>query len=225
MSCQNNYRELTRIEIETLEQQRGCCAELWLKVKVGSDFSPAQLWRSRFEGEVFVGEGVQILDSTVCNYILDKGVRVESVTRLECRTKSRFGNGVEVAVVNECGGRTVKIYDNLKAQTAYLWAIFRHRATFCSEVERMVEEYSSAKESELGYVGESSVIVGGRFIREVNIGRGVVIEGHRCFATVHYAMGRESGLMSRLKTLLRSKDRVSILGRLLRGALSGRAQS
>ncbi|MFI3282309.1 MAG: DUF4954 family protein [Rikenellaceae bacterium] len=177
MSCQNNYRELTRIEIETLEQQRGCCAELWLKVKVGSDFSPAQLWRSRFEGEVFVGEGVQILDSTVCNYILDKGVRVESVTRLECRTKSRFGNGVEVAVVNECGGRTVKIYDNLKAQTAYLWAIFRHRATFCSEVERMVEEYSSAKESELGYVGESSVIVGGRFIREVNIGRGVVIEG------------------------------------------------
>ncbi len=170
------YRELTPPEISMLKS-RGCQSESWSQIRVSENFSVKQLWRVRFEGRIYIDEGATILDSAVCNYRVGRGARVESVTRLECRAASRFGNGVECAVVNECAGRTIKIYDTLKAPLAYVWAMFRQCLGFCERLSSMVDEYARAKESEVGYIGEGSVVVGARFIREVNIGRGVSVDG------------------------------------------------
>ncbi len=172
----SNYRALSESEILDLER-RGCCAEAWSKVKVCEDFRVDQLWRARLEGEIYIGQGATIVDSAVRNYHIAKGSKIESVVRLECRAKSRFGNGVEVATINECAGRTVKIYDNMTAPLAYIWATYRHRGDFCRAVDGFVESYSEVQESEVGYIGESSTIVGAKFIREVRVGRGVTIEG------------------------------------------------
>ncbi len=172
----SDHRGLTSAEIAEL-QQRGCSAESWALVRVCEEFSPSQLRGAHFEGYVYIGEGVLVINSTVKNYLLRSGARVESVTRLECRTKSSFGCGVSVATINECGGRSVKIYDSLTAQIAYVWAMFRHRGQFCGVLDSMVEEYAAAKSSEVGVVGEGAQIVGVKFIREVNVGAGVTIEG------------------------------------------------
>ncbi len=176
MVDKKNYRELTPSEVTTLES-RGCCAEAWSKVRVYETFLATQLYRARFEGDIYIDEGATIIDSAVCNYHLGRGSRVESVVRLECRAKSRFGNGVGVATVNECAGRTIKIYDKLGAQLAYVWAIFRHRRLFCHAIDQLVESYAESKESEIGYIGEGSKVIGVKFIREVRVGRDVTIEG------------------------------------------------
>ncbi len=172
----NKYHELTSSQISSLES-RGCSAQSWAQVKVSKNFSVNQLFNSLFEGEVYIGEGSQIISSTICNYIIGDNVKIESSIRIECRTRSRFGNGVEVATINENGGRTIKIYDNLRAPLAYVWATYRHKQQFCATLDTMVEEYAAAKESQLGVVGEGSRIIGAKFIREVMIGRGVTIEG------------------------------------------------
>ncbi len=176
MGIQCVYRSLTPAEISALEG-RGCWSRSWDRVRVSEDFEVEQLWHVRFEGDIYIDEGVTITDSALCNYHLCRGVKVESTTRLECRAASRFGNGVECATVNECGGRTIKLYDALKAPLGYVWATFRHREEFCRVVAQMVDAYALGKESTVGCVGEGSVIVGAKFIREVNIGRGVVVDG------------------------------------------------
>ncbi|MFI3292144.1 MAG: DUF4954 family protein [Rikenellaceae bacterium] len=172
----NKYYGLTPSQISTL-QSRGCSAESWEAVKVSKNFVEEQLFGARFEGYVFVGEGAKIINSTIKNYIIGDNARVESVHRLECRSKSCFGNGVEVAVINENGGRAIKIYDDLRAPLAYVWATYRHKVDFCSKISAMVDSYAISSESDLGVVGEGSIIVGAKFVREVRIGRGVAVEG------------------------------------------------
>ncbi|MFR9542605.1 MAG: DUF4954 family protein, partial [Rikenellaceae bacterium] len=94
-----------------------------------------------------------------------------------CRHSSRFGNGVKVATINECGGRSVKIYKTLTAQCAYIMAIYRHRPLIVQAMEAMIEEYATSKESTMGYVGKNSKVINSRTIREVNIDDGVTIDG------------------------------------------------
>ncbi len=189
----NKYRNLTATEISMVES-RGCFSKAWERVKVAEGFSVDQLWRVYFEGDVYIGEGATLLNSTVCNYIISQGARVESVGRLECRMRSSFGNGVDVATINECAGRSVKIYDGLRAPVAYVWAIYRHREAFCDAIDRMVGTYATSKSSELGFIGEGSQIIGAKFIRELYIGRSVVVEGASLLCNGTLADGARVGV-------------------------------
>ena len=170
------FRSLTAAEIAALEAL-GNTAEAWDKVSVAEDFQPAQLLQSHFEGVVEIGSGSRVVRSCVKNYRLGKRVTVESVTVLECRRRSSFGNGVGVATMNECGGRTVKIYDTMSAQIAYVMAVYRHRHQTLAALERMIDAYAGERSSTTGEVGDDSRITGARFIREVRIGRNVTIDG------------------------------------------------
>lgn len=155
----------------------GSSAEAWLQVRVSDDFTPSQLVQSHLEGTVEIGSGARIVRSRIRNYRIGEGALVEGVTALECRRRSTFGNGVGVATMNECGGRTVKIFDGLTAQTAYLMAVYRHRPKTMAALEAMVDAYAEANASEMGSVGAKSRIVGAKFIREVRIGDNAVVDG------------------------------------------------
>ena len=170
------FRNLTPAEIAAVESL-GSSAEAWSQVSVTDDFTPFQLLQSHLEGKVVIGSGARIIRSRVCNYHLGEGALVEGVTALECRRRSTFGNGVGVATMNECGGRTVKIYDRLSAQAAYLMAVYRHRPQTMAALEKMVDDYAETRASQTGSVGKDSRIVGARFIREVRIGDNVTVDG------------------------------------------------
>lgn len=170
------FRNMTAAEIAAVEAL-GSSAEAWTQVFVTDDFAPFQLLQSHLEGRVEVGSGARIIRSRVCNYRLGEGALVEGVTALECRRRSTFGNGVGVATMNECGGRTVKIFDRMSAQVAYLMAVYRHRQQTVQALERMVADHAEARASEMGSVGRESRIVGAKFVREVRIGDNVTIDG------------------------------------------------
>ena len=112
-------RYMTPAEISAAESL-GSSAEAWSQVRVSEDFTPFQLLQSHLEGTVEIGSGARIIRSRVCNYRIGEGALIEGVTALECRRRSTFGNGVGVATMNECGGRTVRIFDRMSAQIAYL---------------------------------------------------------------------------------------------------------
>ncbi|MFR9496083.1 MAG: DUF4954 family protein [Rikenellaceae bacterium] len=170
------YRLLTRQEILQL-QTDGSRATDWSLVEVSEDFAPSQIAQSRIEGRLKLDSKAQLRYSTISNYYIGENAIVDSVTRLECRHASTFGNGVSVATINECGGRSVKIYTSLTAQCAYIMAIYRHRPELILAMENMVDRYSTTLESTMGYVGANSQIINSRTIREVNIGANVIIDG------------------------------------------------
>ncbi len=156
---------------------RGCFAEQWDKIKVSNCFSPKQLSASRFCGEVEIHAGAQIDNSTVKNYSIGQGVIIDRVNLLECTERSSFGNGVEVAALNECGGRKVKIYESLTAQVAYTATTCRHRPTLISKIEEMVERFSEQQSSSMGSIGAGSKIIGAGILRNIRIKGSATIEG------------------------------------------------
>lgn len=170
------FRTLTATEISALEAL-GNSAEEWSQVRVSEDFRPEQLCGSRLEGRVEIASAARVIRSRVRNYRIGERSLIEDVTALECRHRSAFGNGVGVATMNECGGRTVKIFDTMSAQVAYVMAVYRHRQQTVDTLERMVEAHAEGRASEIGRVGSDCRITGARFLREVSIGNHVVIDG------------------------------------------------
>lgn len=170
------HRKLTPDEISALERL-GNSAENWDAVEVPETFSPSGILQSRLEGRVVLDPGARIVRSRVRNYRIGEGSSVEGVTALECRSRSAFGNGTAVAAMNECGGRTVPVFDRLSAQIAYVLAIYRHRPQTIAALEAMIRTYAEERSSELGEVGRGCRIVGARFIREVRIGDDCRIDG------------------------------------------------
>ena len=174
-----DYRQLSPQEIETLEAN-GCAAENWNRVLVAAEgFEPERICRTRFKGDVRIGAGVTIKDVTsfVANYAIGDKVKIVNVGILETKGESAFGNGTEVATINENGGRSVKIYDNLTAQSAYVYALYRHRPTTIAKMEQMAERYAQEATSTMGTIGRGSRICDSRVVRNVNVGEGAQIIG------------------------------------------------
>ncbi len=90
---------------------------------------------------------------------------------------STFGNGVEVSVLNETGGREVPIYDCLSAHVAYIIAMYRHDAGLVNRLRELIGEYVESRRSARGRVAEGVTILNSGAITNVYVGPGARIEG------------------------------------------------
>ena len=102
---------------------------------------------------------------------------IEIVDIILVDRKSRFGNGVEVSVLNETGGREVMIHDRLSAHQAYIMALYRHRPQLIERMKALVEAYADEHASDRGTIGSHVTIVNSGYIKNVRIGDHCEIEG------------------------------------------------
>ncbi len=214
------FRKMTDAEIAAAEKL-GASAEDWSKVGVTDDFDPEQLGQCRLEGRVEIGSGARIYRSRVRNYCLGTGTLVEGTTALECRRLSRFGNGVEVAAMNECGGRTVKITDDLSAQAAYLMAVYRHRPRLIAALEKMAGDHAKSLASELGRTGRDCRIVGARFVREVRMNDNVEIDGASLLENGTLCSGAKIGIDVKARDFIAAEGAVIDNGATLERCFAG----
>lgn len=168
--------QLSNSHIQTLIAN-GNRAESWQSVFIDENLDLNNIENCRFGGRVEIEAGATLTDSTIINYHICRGAKVISTTRLETRHASKFGNGVRVATINENGGRSVVIYNGLTAQVAYIMAMYRHRKELIKNLFIRIDNATESQFSYMGVVGENSTIIGARFVREVNIGKDVTIEG------------------------------------------------
>ncbi len=161
---------------------------------MAGSFRAEQLVQCRLEGDIEIGADTRIIRSCIRNYRIGERTSIQGVTLLECRRTSSFGNGVGVATMNECGGRTVKIYDSMTAQAAYIMAVYRHREQTVAALERMIEAYALSRSSHMGEVGNDCRITGARFIREVRIGNNVEIDGSSALENGTICDGARTGV-------------------------------
>ncbi|MBN1413338.1 MAG: DUF4954 family protein [Spirochaetales bacterium] len=201
-----SYRELHKKEIEQLESQ-GCSAPDWKAVQVMEPFHPERIKDVSFSGTVRLGVfdakvafagGMEVksgiyssrvhnstigdnsLVSTVgylANYEVAGNVVIDSVGMLYVEGKTNFGNGVEIDVLNEGGGRGLKIFDRLSSQTAYLSVLYRHDNKLQKKLSDMIDRYVSEQTSEKGTISEGCSILNSNRIRNVNFGPYATVQG------------------------------------------------
>ena len=120
---------------------------------------------------------IESVNNYIANYRIGHDTFIENVDIILCDGDSSFGNGVEVSVLNETGGREVTIYDRLSAQQAYVMALYRHRPDLIGRMRALVGDYVSSVTSSIGTIGCNSMIVDTGYIKNVKVGDCCKIEG------------------------------------------------
>lgn len=196
-----NYRQLTKEEIARL-LSRGCAAENWNTVTVGEGFDPSTIYNTRFYGKVKlgrlsgkirieegvekecgiynccisnceIGEGVYIADvKDLSNYRIEHDVAICNVGSMVTSGESTFGNGTEIEILNEGGGRELPIFDQLSSQIAYMTVLYRHDKEFVERILDIIRTYCETKRSDYG------LIESGTRIRDTSAIRNVLIGGY-----------------------------------------------
>ena len=128
---------------------------------------------------VTVGDDTLIENVTnyIANYDIGAHSYIENVDLMVCEGPCAFGNDVQVSVLNETGGREVRIYDRLSAQTAYVLAMYRHKPALIARLNALIDAYSREHSSERGWVGDHVSIRNTRHINGVRIGDCAVVSG------------------------------------------------
>lgn len=126
-----------------------------------------------------IGNNVYIsqVRNYIANYVIEEDAVIDNIDLLAVDGQSSFGNGTQVAVVNEAGGREIPIYDRLSAHTAYVIAFYRHRPKVIQRLREMIDGYVASVRSPMGSVGKGARIINSRLLKNVRIGPAAVIEG------------------------------------------------
>ena len=200
------YRHLTKEETEKLLAQN-CSADNWSGITVTEGFSPENIRNTRFEGKVKLGASSGIIEveknivkpcgiynsyisnceigknvfisdvKNLKNYIIEEDVAISNVGSLVVSEESTFGNGTEIEVLNEGGGRELPIFDSLSSQTAYLTVLYRHDKDFTGKILGLIKDYCESKLSEKGLIQTGARILDSLIISNVHIGSYATISG------------------------------------------------
>ena len=120
---------------------------------------------------------IENVKNYIANYDIGSGTFIENVDIILTDGQSSFGNGVEVSVLNETGGREVMIYDRLSDQQAYIMALYRHRPALVTAMRRIIGDYVASVSASVGTIGSDVMIADAGYIKNVRIGDCCKIEG------------------------------------------------
>ena len=120
---------------------------------------------------------IENVKNYIANYDIGDYTFIENVDIILVDGYSKFGNGVEVAVLNETGGREVMIHDRLSAHEAYIMALYRHRPELIEKMKAIVEKHAGDCASSRGRIGHHVTIVDSGYIKNVKIGDYCEVEG------------------------------------------------
>ena len=128
---------------------------------------------------VTVGDNccIEHIQNYIANYEIGHDTFIENVDILLVDGVSKFGNGIEVSVLNETGGREVLINDKLSAHLAYIMALYRHRPELIARLKEITDYYANKHASATGIIGSHVTILNTGSIKNVRIGDYAHISG------------------------------------------------
>jgi len=128
---------------------------------------------------VVIGDNccIENIKNYIANYEIGHDSFIENVDIIICDGPTTFGNGVEVSVMNETGGREVTIHNQMTAQEAYMQAMYRHRPQLIERLKCFADEIAEISRSSMGTIGHHSTIVDTGYIKNIYMGPYTKIEG------------------------------------------------
>ena len=122
---------------------------------------------------------IEHVNNYIANYSIGEETFISNVDTILVQGETTFGNGVEVSVLNETGGREVLSYDQLSAHEAYFMAMYRHRPEFIQRLRQLIMSYIDGLRSSHGTIGSHAHITDVGNITNVKIGDYAEIVGTR----------------------------------------------
>lgn len=141
------------------------------------DCLPAGLYRATISDCEF-GTGVRVANvwGHLSRYHVGDGAQIENVGVMHTAPGARFGAGVEVAVLNEAGGREVSLFPGLSSQFAHMLCLYRNRRDLVERLQCLADQAAQANERDFGTVGEGAVVRGVPRIVGVDIGPSAIVD-------------------------------------------------
>ena len=206
---ESDLRSLSADEIGILEANLNLCPN-WSQVRVVAGFDPSRIRESCFHGRVILGlfdedAGIEpglevytgVFRSLISNCEIGDNATVHDVRGLSnmivksraivfncgsviCTGKTAFGNGIELPIAIETGGREVKTFAEITVEVAADIASSRDEKEKISEYNRLVDEYTERVSSEYGVIGERAVVINSPRVENVFVGSYCRIEDASC---------------------------------------------
>lgn len=126
-----------------------------------------------------IGDNVYInnVNQYIANYHIGDNVIINNIECMIAEEGAAFGNGTEVSVLNETGGREVPIFDHLSSHLAYVIALYRHRTDAIDAIKKLITQYTDQLRSQMATIGANSTILNCGEIRNVKMGVSTLIDG------------------------------------------------
>lgn len=198
-------KPLTAAQINQLKRQ-GNCAENWKSIWAAKGFDPKRVWHSTFYGTVVLGAFTQpvelepsltfssgisrsrledchvgdhalIRDSHVARTVVKAGAAIVNVGVLASGPKTSFGNGTEVPIAIETGGRDIALYAELTIDGAWVLSRSRGNKALLTQYADGLEAYRQLVTADFGIVEAGAVVRNTPTVVNVYIGEGAVIDG------------------------------------------------
>jgi len=196
---------LTKQEIDKLKAN-GNCAEDWKKIKVAKGIDTSRIRQNYFSGEVTIGklsgnveiakgvkvpsgifnsiiidsnigDGVLIQDvKTLSNYIVADNAVVFNCGVISAKKENTFGNGSELPIAIETGGREVKTYAEITVEVASKVATSRADKKFLEEYSNSVDKYIEQIKQDKGIIEEGAKVKNVKKISNTYIGKHAAID-------------------------------------------------
>lgn len=194
------YLTLSDDDTALLERQ-GCTADDWSAIRIATRSGLTHIRRTHFEGNVEIGHGVEITDSTIANCKIGdgsvvhrtgivQGYNIGAHCRIEDVRHMTFApQNANADVMNENGGRRIGLHPDMTVGDAYLWARYRDR-------QKLAQVFASWQpDVRRGNVGDGTSIINATAVEDgiigsgCHIGHGVIAERFLLGENVHLEAG------------------------------------
>jgi hypothetical protein len=199
-------RPLYGDEIDQLETL-GNLADDWSRVRVADGFDWRKVRHCSFHGDVLLGrfvctvrlaEGLEVSAGLwhatlancvighdtllrdvklLANYVVAQGVLILDCGVVSCDGRTAFGNGKELALGIESGGREVAVYAEIDVEVAATVARSRGRRDLLNRYTSAVADYTAQVVSSRGIVGPGAVLRSTPKLHNSYIGSHALIDG------------------------------------------------
>lgn len=146
---------------------------------VGADASlslPSGIYKSVIIGSE-IGDNCCVYDSAVSRYCVFEQAVVYRVGALACSARCTFGNGRDISVGIETGGREVRSFADMTIPVAQAVATRRDDSRLLADYKEFVKAYTEAATSDVGIAGAHCVVRNTPRVADAFIGPGCVIDG------------------------------------------------
>ncbi len=149
------------------------------KIDIGDGIERATgIYRAKLNN-VSVGNDCYIADvkGWISNVDIDDNVVIENVGDIKCTGETSFGNGTPIEVLNEGGGRELKITKKTSAQIAYLTVLYRDKKKLIEKLDGIANKFAASFKRNRIYIGKEAKILNSVMINNVYIGEAAEIKG------------------------------------------------
>ncbi|MDE5812687.1 MAG: DUF4954 family protein, partial [Muribaculaceae bacterium] len=154
----------------------GCVSDDWSQVSIAEGVELGRIRNVYFSGPVSIGRGSEIINvpGGLSNVRIGEDVRIVNVARIVNSPEATYGVGTDIAVLDETGTRSVRIYPGISAQIATMAARLPEYAEgkLIPLISRHILDMPDIPE-----IGDGAVVTDCGPITDVRIWPGAKVEG------------------------------------------------